>query len=242
MPAKRALMRQIRDVLRLKHAGGLSDRAIGRALGLSYSTVAKYVVRAAAAGLSWPLPADLDEGGLECRLFQHRLGEPQRPQPNWPLVHTELKRPGVTLRLLWEEYRERHPDGYSLSRFSELYKDWRGRASATMRQRHIAGEKLFVDYAGQTVEIVDAMTGEIRQAQVFVAALGASSCTFAEATWSQQLPDWLGSHRRAFEFFGGVPKLVVPDNLKSAIGKTSRFEPQINRSYGLIPVGGRIVR
>lgn len=231
MPAKRALMRQIRDVLRLKHAGGLSDRAIGRALGLSYSTVAKYVVRAAAAGLSWPLPADLDEGGLECRLFQHRLGEPQRPQPNWPLVHTELKRPGVTLRLLWEEYRERHPDGYSLSRFSELYKDWRGRASATMRQRHIAGEKLFVDYAGQTVEIVDAMTGEIRQAQVFVAALGASSCTFAEATWSQQLPDWLGSHRRAFEFFGGVPKLVVPDNLKSAIGKASRFEPQINRSY-----------
>jgi transposase len=231
MPAKRLLMRQVRDVLRLKHASGLSDRAIGRALGLSYSTVATYVVRATDAGLFWPLPVDLDDAGLERRLFDCAPAEALRVQPDWSWVHTEVKRPGVTLRLLWEEYRERHPGGYSLSRFSELYKAWRGRVSPVMRQRHVAGEKLFVDYAGQTVEIIDTITGEVRDAQIFVAALGASNQTYAEATWSQQLPDWLGSHARAFDFFGGVPKLVVPDNLKSAVGKATWFEPQINRSY-----------
>ena len=230
MPAKRLLMRQIRDVLRLKHVSLLSNREIGRVLGVSYSMVAKYLDRAADLGLSWPLPEDLDDPALERRLFRHAVGYSQRPLPDWAKVHAELKRSGVTLRLLWEEYRERHPDGYGQSRFFALYRLWRGRTAPSMRQRHVAGEKLFVDYAGQTVEIVDMTTGEVRDAQIFVAALGASNYTFAEASWSQQLPDWLGSHARAFEFFGGVPKLVVPDNLKSAVGKATWFEPQLNRS------------
>ena len=147
------------------------------------------------------------------------------------MVHSELKRKGVTLTLLWEEYQALHPGGYRYSRFCDLYRDWRGKLTTSMRQVHKAGEKMFVDYAGHTLPIVDRRSGEIQEAQIFVAVLGASSYTFAEATWSQALADWIGSHTRALDFFGGVPQIIVPDNLKSGVSKPCRYEPDINPTY-----------
>ena len=137
----------------------------------------------------------------------------------------------MTLSLLWEEYRTVHRDGYGYSRFCDLYRDWRGRLAPTMRQTHVAGDKLFVDYAGATADVIDVLTGEVRTAQIFVATLGASSYTYAEATWTQTLPDWIGSHSRAFAYFGGVPRQVVPDNLKSGVVKACLYDPEINRTY-----------
>src|SRR5450432_1722094 len=147
------------------------------------------------------------------------------------MVHRELKRKGVTLRLLWEEHRALHPDGHGYSRFCELYGAWAKLLAPTMRQTHTAGERLFVDYAGTTLDVIDGATGEVRTAQLFVAALGASSYTYAEATWTQSLPDWIGAHVRAFDFFGGVAALTVSDNLKSGITKACFYEPAVNRSY-----------
>jgi transposase len=146
-------------------------------------------------------------------------------------VHRELKRPGVTLELLWQEYRDEHPDGYGYSQFCELYRAWKKRVSPTMRQTHIAGERMFVDYAGTKLEMVEPTTGEVHSAELFVAVLGASSYTFAEATWTQSLSDWIGSHTRAFTFFDRVPAMVVGDNLKSGITKACFYEPNINRAY-----------
>ena len=155
------------------------------------------------------------------------LSPDRRPLPDWPLLHRELKRPGVTLSLLWEEYRAVHRDGYGYSRFCDLYRDWRGWLAPTMRQTHVAGDKLFVDYAGARADVIDGLTGEVRTAQIFVATLGASSYTYAEATWTQALPDWIGSHSRAFAYFGGVPRQVVPDNLKSGVVKACLYDPEI---------------
>jgi transposase len=155
----------------------------------------------------------------------------QRPQPDWVRVHRELRRPGVTLQLLWEEHRGADATGYGYSRFCELYRTWEGLLSPTMRQAHVAGERLFVDYAGTTLEVIDGATGEVITAQLFVAALGASNQTYAEASWTQGLADWIGSHTRAFAFFGGVPAMVVSDNLKSGITKACFYEPAVNRTY-----------
>jgi len=232
MAARRLSMRKVREVLRLKYEFGLGNRRIGQACSLGRTTVSEYLSRAAAAGLGWPLPEGLDDSQLERLLFPqppppHLL----RPLPDWPSVHEDLKGKGVTLSLLWEEYKAQHPQGYQYSQFCDLYRQWRGKLGLWMRQTHKAGEKLFVDYAGQTVEVVDASSGEARQAQIFVAVLGASSYTFAEATWTQSLPDWIGSHVRAFEFLGGVPEVVVPDNLRSGVSKACRYEPDINPTY-----------
>ena len=215
---KRLPMRKIREALRLQ-AAGHSRRQIATSLGVGRTTAGEYLQRAERADLSWPLPADLDDATLEQCLFpaaQTGPG-PVRFVPDWSAVHRELRRAGVTLALLWEEYRAVHVQGYGYSRFCELYRRWAGRLSPTMRQVHIAGEKIFVDYAGQTIEIMDGLTGEVHAAQLFVAVLGASSYTYAEATWTQSLPDWTGSHCRAFSFFGGVTAQVVSDNLKSGI-------------------------
>ena len=232
MPQERLPMRKMRDVLRLS-AGGLSKRKIAASLGISPTAAGDCIRRAQRAGLSWPLPEDLGDEALEARLYPPPLSvaKEQRPQPDWPATHRELKRPGVTLQLLWEEHRAAHPDGYGYSRYCELYQAWKGRLSPTMRQTHVAGERLFVDYAGTTIDIFDAATGEVRTAQLFVAALGASSYTWAEATWTQGLADWIGSHTRVFAFFGGVPGMVVSDNLKSGITKACFYEPAVNRSY-----------
>jgi len=225
-------MRRIRDVLRLK-AGGLSKRQIAASVGIGPTAAGDYLRRATQAGLAWPLPEGLDDATLEARLFPppQTIAADQRPHPDWAAIHRELKRPGVTLQLLWEEHRAAHPKGYGRSRFCELYREWAHKLSPTMRQTHVAGERMFVDYAGTTIELVDAETGEVHACQLFVATLGASSLTYAEATRSQTLPDWIGSHTRAFAFFGGVPAMIVSDNLKSGITKACFYEPAVNRSY-----------
>jgi len=183
--------------------------------------------------MSWPLPDGMDESHLE-RLLYPPAAAPksdQRPLPDLSYVHQELKRKGVTLFLLWQEYKAQHPDGFQYSRFCDLHRQFKGKLTVSMRQTHRAGEKLFVDYAGPTIPIVNSTTGEEHSAQVFVAVLGASSYTFAEATMTQGLADWTGSHVRAFAFFGGVPEIVVPDNLKSGVTKPCRYDPDINPSY-----------
>jgi len=233
MPAKRLSMRKIKEVLRLKWAKGLSNRQIARTCGIGRPTVAEYLHRAEIAGLSWPLPVELDETALEQGLFPAlpKHPTPIRRIPDWAMVHQELKGKGVTMFLLWQEYRETHREGYQYSWFCEHYRAWRGKLDIVMRQDHRAGEKLFVDYAGQTMPVVDRTTGEIREAQIFVAVLGASNYTYAEATWTQALPDWIGSHLRTFAFMRGVPELVVPDNLLSGVTKAHRYEPDANPTY-----------
>jgi len=210
-------MRNLRELLRLRHAAGLSQHVIARSLGLAQGTISKYLGRARQAGLAWPLPPELDDDDrLEAHLFPPPPDLPPelRPKPDWAEVHRELRRPDVTLTLLWEEYKAREPDGFSYSWFCDLYKDWVGRLKPTLRQVHVAGEKLFVDYAGRTMEVIDGPTGEVRAAQIFVAVLGASNYTYAEATFTQSLPDWIGSHVRAFGYFGGSARQTVSDNLE----------------------------
>ena len=225
-------MRKIREVLRLYHAAGMSVRAIARSVKASPSTVGEYIRRAQVHGLGWPLPESLDDGELEHRLFPAPApSTTRRPLPDWSKVHRELRRKGVTLALLWQEYKASHPEGLQYSQFCERYRAFASTLDVVMRQEHRAGEKMFVDYAGQTVPVVDRETGEERHAQVFVAVLGASSYTFAEATWTQTLADWTASHVRAFEFFGGCPELVIPDNLRSAVSRAQRYEPDINPTY-----------
>ena len=229
---KRLPMRKIRDVLRLS-AEGLSARKIGVSLTIGRTTVQAYLDRAAAVDLSWPLPRDMSDTDLE-RLIYPRTARDianRATEPDWAHIHRELRRKGVTLMLLWEEYRSGHPDGYGYSRFCELYKCWEGKLSPVMRQRHPAGERLFVDYAGHTIDVIDPQTGEVRPAQLFVAALGASSYTFAEASWTQSLPDWIASHVHAFDFFGGVTAQIVSDNLKAGVSKACFYDPAINRTY-----------
>ena len=237
MPARRELtMRQLRQMLRLAREG-LSARAIGRMLGVARSTVQDNLKRAEAAGLAWPLGAEITDAILEQRLFTRagvRPGVRRRVEPDWSSLVREANRPGVNLMVLWEEYREVYPDGYGYSRFCDLFREFERRLSPVMRQHHAAGDKLFVDYSGKKVPIVDPDTGVVREAEIFVAVLGASSLTYAEATWSQALPDWIGAHVRLFRFLGGVPRLIVPDNLKSGIHKASFYDPEINRSYGMM--------
>jgi transposase len=232
MPGARLPMRKVRDVLRLS-AAGMSKRMIAASLGVSATAARDCIGRAQRAGLGCPLPEGLTDEALEVRLYPPpaMAARDRRPQPDWAAVHRELRRPGVTLQLLWEEHRAAHPDGYGYSRFCELYRAWEARLSPTMRQSHVAGERMFVDYAGTTLEVIDSSTGEAKTVQLFVAALGASSYTYAEATWTQGLSDWIGSHTRAFAFIGGAPAMVVSDNLRSGITKACFYEPAVNRTY-----------
>ena len=233
MPAERLSMRQIREVLRLCFESKLPQRAVARSLGLSQGAVSGYLSRARAAGIAWPLTEGLDDARLEALLFPPPSGTPadQRAMPDWAWVHRELRRPDVTLALLWEEYRAGAADGISYSWFCDLYRAWAGRLKPTMRQIHIAGERMFVDFAGRTAEVIDANTGEAIPVQIFVAVLGASSFTYAAATWSQKLPDWIAVRVRAFAYFGGAARQTVSDNLKAGITKASFYEPMVNRTY-----------
>lgn len=231
MPAMRLSMRKIREVLRLKFDRGLSNREIALACSIGRTTVHEYLERAGRAGLKWPV--DIDDEQLDRLLFARGdFGSvTSRPVPEWTEVHKELKRKGVTLCLLWQEYKAAHPDGYQYTQFCELYRAFLGTVDPIMRQKHKAGEKLFVDYAGQTVPVVNSKTGQIREAQLFLAVLGASSYTYAEATWTQGLPDWIGSHVHTLEYLGGLPEVVVPDNLKSGVTSPCRYEPELNPTY-----------
>lgn len=233
MPAQRRAMRKIIDVLRLKFEAGLSHERIAAATQISKGAVTKYVRRALDAGLGWPLPAAMDEARLEALLFPHTAPVVERrAAPDFAHLHQELKRKGVTLQLLWEEYAAAHAGhAYRYSQFCLLYHHFARSLKRSMRQVHRAGDKLFIDYSGDTVPVIDPGTGEIRHAEIFVAVLGASSYTYAEATWSQQLPDWIASHVRCFEFLDGVPALLVPDNLKSAIKRACRYEPEATSTY-----------
>ena len=225
-------MHKIYEVLRLRHDAGLSFAQIARACGLSKGVVSKYLVLAKSQGLTWPLPPGMDEATLLRRLAPAPTTPSQFVEPDYVEIHTELKRKGVTLTLLWSEYAQTHgSQGYRYSQFCEHYRRWRSRQKRSMRQRHRAGEKLFIDYCGPTVGVVERTTGEVRAAHIFVSVLGASSYTYAEATWSQGLADWIASHQRAFQFYGGVPGLLVPDNLKSGVTRADRYDPQPNATY-----------
>lgn len=224
-------MRKNREILRLKHELGLSSRQIATGLNISHSTVGDLLRRAQAAGLCWPLSDEMDDAALQAKLYPgNPVSAKARPEPDMEWIHRELRRKGVTLQLLWAEYKQAHPDGYQYSQFCDHYHCWGDKLDLVLRQTHRAGEKLFLDYVGQTMPVVDPKTGEIQQAQIFV-ALGASSYTYAEAAWTQELGSWIGAHCRAFEFFGGASAVLVPDNLKAGVSSASRYEPEVNATY-----------
>src|SRR3954468_6495947 len=234
MPAERVAMRGVREVLRLTFAG-VSKREVARRTGLASSTVRATIARFQSLGLIWPLPETVTDSDLEAKIYKSagkKQGHRRIIEPDWASLHREMKRKHVTLQILWDEYIETHPEGYRYSRFCDLYRTWQAKLPVTMRQTHAGGDKLFVDYAGDTVPvIVDRVTGEVRQAQIFVAVLGASSFAYAEATWTQGLADWIGAHTGAFEAIGGAPHLLVPDNAKVAVIKACLYDPQVNRTY-----------
>ncbi len=227
-------MRKLKEVLRLLSLG-LKQHLIARSCSIAQSTVSEYVAAAEAAGIDWPAVADWDERRLEAVLFPNRPEVPSRrqyPAPDFAAIHHELQtHKHLTLQLVWEEYRQADPNGYRYSRFCDLYRAWLRKRDIVLRQQHRAGEKTFVDWAGDTVAIHDPKTGSIHDASVFVAVLGASNYSFAEAAWTQTLPDWIGAHIRAFEFFGGVTEIIVPDNPKTSVMKACRYEPDLNRTY-----------
>ena len=228
-------MRKLKEVLRLRYDLGLGQRQIARSCSIGQGTVSEYLKRAEAAGVSWPLPEGWNDRQLEAAVFgrtPRHVYQTRRPQPDFAQLQEELQRHSyLTLQLAWEEYRQVHPDGYAYSRFCELYQRWRQQLDVVLRQDHAPGEKLFVDYAGATIPIHNPTGEPERQASIFVAVLGASNYTYAEATASQELEHWIGSHIRTFEFLGGCPKLVIPDNTKTGVNRACRYEPDLNRTY-----------
>ena len=234
MPARRLSMRKVKEVLRLKFDRGLEVRQIARSCSIPHTSVLNYLRRAEEAGLSWPLPEDLDDEALERRLFPGPPARPEGliPKPDFSGIHQELRgNRHVTLQLLWEEYKQNHPAGYQYSRFCELYARWSRKLDLALRQDYRAGEKLFVDHAGPTVTWTDPGTGQAHEASVFVAVLGASNYTYAEATERRDLAAWIGSHTRALEFFGGAPAITVPDNWKTGVKSPCFYEPDLNPTY-----------
>lgn len=234
MPTKRTSMRQLRELLRLRLHADLSMRQIQGSLRISLGAVQKIINKAQTEDLDWAAVEKLDDQQLASVFYpaSDTRASPHLELPDWVCVHQELRRKGVTRHLLWEEYTQAYPNrSYSYPQYCYLYKAWANKQKRSMRQTHKAGDKLFVDYAGQTVPIVTGSSGEIRPAQIFVAVLGASNYTYCEATWTQRLADWLGSHARTFDYLGGVPKLVVPDNLKSGVRKACRYDPDIHPGY-----------
>jgi transposase len=228
-------MRKTKEVLRLRFELGLGQRAIARACSISQSTVHEYLNRAAAAGMVWPLGEEWDEQRIEQALFGERQVVkrlPEQVHPDFPALHSQLQQhPHLTLQLAWEEYRQIHPQGYGYSRFCELYQRWRRKQDVVLRQVHKPGEKGFVDWAGATIPVHDPVTGEVWPASLFVMVLGASSYTYAEATADQQLTAWISAHIHAFEYFSGVPRLVVPDNLRTGVSRACRYDPDLNPTY-----------
>jgi transposase len=230
-------MRKLREVLRLRFELKLGYQQIGRSCAIAVSTVHKYLKRAEAAGVSWPLPEDWDEARVEAAVFPPAMSpaaesQPARTPPDFASMHEQLRQHRhLTLQLLWEEYQQANPEGYRYSRFCELYQRWRSKLDVVLRQEHKAGEKMFIDWAGSTIPVYDRHTGNVWQAPLFVATLGASSFTWAEATRDQQMEAWLRAHVHAFEHFGGIPALAVPDNTKTGVTKAHRYDPDLNPTY-----------
>ncbi|MDP3285432.1 MAG: IS21 family transposase, partial [Desulfobacterales bacterium] len=224
-------MRKIREVLRLRFDFKQSYEKIANSCILSSSTASEIVFRFQKSGLSWPLPEGMNDDELEKRLYVRAPKSPSRPVPDWAQVHQELKGKHVTLMLLWQEYSNNNPECFGYSWFCQTYEKWLTKSGVTMRQHYRFGEKCFVDYTGDTVPIIDRSTGEIQRAEIFVGVLGASNYTYAEATMSQDISSWIGSHVKMFNYFGGVPELIIPDNLKSGVKKPCYYEPDINPSY-----------
>jgi transposase len=233
MAMTRISMRKIREVLRLRWELGMKQDDIAASCGVARSTVGDYLRRGELAKLTWPLaPALVDDAALEALLYPKIVQAGRAvPQPDWAYIHRELGRKGVTLQLLWQEYKEANTSGYQYSQFAALYATWRRGVELVFRNQHAPGERLFVDYAGQTVKIYDATGGATREAQIFVATWGASNYTYAEATWTQTKMDFIGAHVRAFAFFGVAPFILVPDNLKSGVDRPCRYDPDINQAY-----------
>ena len=232
MAQERLSVRKIRDILRLRFERGRSQREIARSVGVSKTAITECLHCAKKAGISWPLPEDADDTWLETTLY------PQSDQqvdtvavPDWAQIHVELRKKGVTKMLLWHEYRLVYPDGMSYTRFCERFDEWLKKSRLSMRQIHKAGEKLFVDFAGATLAVHTPKTGAVEKAQIFVATWGASNFTFAKAVWAQDVRTWVSCHVDAFDFFGCVPEVVVPDNLKSGVSKACRYDPDINPTY-----------
>jgi len=225
-------MVKVKEIFRLRRQG-LSHRQIAVSCNCGRTTVQEYLHRAERAGLDWERCENMAEDEL-AKALQRRTGErytARGDELDYEYISRELTRPGVTLQLLWDEYCQTNPNGYRYSRYCDLYAAWRNRHKFSMRQTHRAGEKAFVDYAGHTVPIYDRRTGAVTDAQIFVAVLGASNLTYAEASLSQSLPCWIGAHVRAFKYFGGVTKAVVPDNLKAGVKRACFYDPEINPTY-----------
>ena len=228
MARGRLPMRKAKKVLAFHFDEARSARAIAIHCGLARRTVALVLERFAASGLSWPAARDLDDEALEAALYpvpREALAE----DVDWAKVEKDLSRRGMTLKLLWQEWRETHPDGMSYVTWCRRFRHWRPRRDVTMRQNRRPGERLFVDYAGMTVPIL--IDGVEHQAQVFVASMGVSGRLYAEATLSQKIDDWCASHVRCFEDMGWAPRVVVPDNVKAAVKQPSRYEPVLNETY-----------
>jgi len=240
-------MRNVRDILRLHTEHQLAGRQIAQSLGLAHSTVMGVLHRATALGLTWPLPAGLDDATLEGQLYPPTPGQTAgRAEPTWEELYRELRRKGVTLRLLWQEYRRDYPDGYQYSRFCERYRRWAGKLDVVLRQPHRAGEKMFVDWAGLTLSIVAPATRQVQAVHIFVATLGMSNFTYLEGALAQTQPIWIGAHTRAFEYFGGVSEVLVSDSTKTGVTRACRYEPTLNRTYqemtqhyGTVPIPTR---
>lgn len=229
-------MRKTKEILRLKFEAGLGNHKIGRALGISASTVWEALMRASAAGITWPLPEGMTEGELERRLYPSATATMRTGAevPDWQKVQTELRKKHVTLRLLWEEYKTCCPDGYEYSWFCQHFRCWQKDIDVVMRQEHKLGERVFVDWAGDTIPLIDPGTGEIRPGYLFLGVLGASNYTFAEPALCQDSATFLSLHARMFEFFGGVPELLVPDNLKTGVTHACYYEPDLNPAYSAL--------
>lgn len=231
MSRKHISMRKIKEVLRLNQSKGLSPRAIASIVKIGRTTVQEYISRAKDAGITLEIAESISESDLENRLFKSPGVSAGRPVPDWKAIHLEHRKNSVTLQVLWEEYKDAEADGLSYPYFCDLYRRFSRTVDISMRQIHKAGDKMFVDYCGQTVAIINPATGEVLHAEIFVAVLGASNYIYAEATWSQQLSDWISSHVKALEFFGGVPRAIVPDNLKPGVTRPGYYDPDINPSY-----------